>query len=165
MLQELGDRFLVFHDLPSPYGNIDHLVVSREAVFLIETKAHGGRVSVINGELQVNQKPPEKDFIAQVLRNTAWLSEQLEAKLSTRIWIKSILVFTSAFVENSKLIGNIQVIPKAYLVNTIVRSSQSGGAWKLWENKEVLAEIFRQFGSRRNPIRILRRLLIHHRLT
>ncbi len=32
MLEELGDRFLIFDDLPSPHGNIDHLVLSREAV-------------------------------------------------------------------------------------------------------------------------------------
>jgi hypothetical protein len=90
MLEGLGDRFLVFHDLPSPYGNIDHLVVSKETgLFLIETKAHGGRVSVVNGGLRINQRAPEKDLIAQVVRNTIWLSEQLEAKLSTKIWIKS----------------------------------------------------------------------------
>jgi Nuclease-related domain len=90
MLEGLGDRFLVFHDLPSPYGNIDHLAVSKETgLFLIETKAHGGRVSVVNGGLRINQRPPEKDLIAQVVRNTIWLSEQLEAKLSTKIWIKS----------------------------------------------------------------------------
>ena len=70
MLEGLGDRFLVFHDLPSPYGNIEHLVVSKQTVFLVETKAHGGRVSV-NGQIQVNQRSPEKDFIAQVLSNTS----------------------------------------------------------------------------------------------
>src|ERR1700747_1759827 len=68
MLEGLGDRFLVLHDLPCPYGNIDHLVISKETVFLIETKAHRGPVSVVNGEIRVNQRPPEKDFVAQVLR-------------------------------------------------------------------------------------------------
>jgi hypothetical protein len=142
MLEGLADRFLVFHDLPCPYGNIDHLIVSRQTVFLIETKAHRGRVSVVNGEVRINQRPPEKDFIAQVARNTDWLRAQLEAKLRTKIWIKPILVFTNAFVENPGLIRNIQVIPKAFLLNTISRSSRSGGALKLWENNEVLAEIF-----------------------
>jgi Holliday junction resolvase-like predicted endonuclease len=142
MLEGLGDRFLVFHDLPSPYGNIDHLVVSKQTVFLVETKAHGGRVNVVNGQIQVNQRPPEKDFIAQVVRNTAWLSAQLEEKLGTKIWIKPILVFTNAYVENPCLIRNIHVIPKAFLLNTILKSSRSDGAWKLWENNEVLAEIF-----------------------
>ena len=82
MLEGLGDRFLVFHDLPSPNGNIDHLVVSSQTVFLIETKAHGGQVSLADAQIRINNRLPEKDFVAQVLRNTAWLSEQLEAKLS-----------------------------------------------------------------------------------
>src|ERR1700747_3508520 len=50
MLEGLNDRFLIFHDLPSPCGNIDRFVVSKETgLFLIETKAHGGRISVVNG--------------------------------------------------------------------------------------------------------------------
>jgi hypothetical protein len=143
MLERLGDGFLVFHDLPTPYGNIDHLVASKETgLFLIETKAHGGRVSVVNGGLRINQRPPEKDFVAQVVRNTVWLSEQLEARLSTKIWIEPILVFVNAYVENSEPIRNVQVVPKIHLLKTIRRSSRSRGALKLWDNKEVLAEIF-----------------------
>ncbi|HSD85851.1 MAG TPA: hypothetical protein VLG46_18450 [Anaerolineae bacterium] len=34
-------------------------------VFLIETKAHGGKVQVLNNRLLVKEKPPEKDFIVQ----------------------------------------------------------------------------------------------------
>jgi hypothetical protein len=110
--------------------------------FLNRDEGHGGQVSLGDGQIQVNQRPPEKDFIAQILRNTAWLSEQLEEELGTKVWIKPILVFANAFIENPGLIRNIQVIPKAYLLNTILRSSRSGGAWKLWKRKEVLAEIF-----------------------
>lgn len=131
ILEELGADFLVFHDLSSPYGNIDHLVLSkRTGLFLIETKAHGGRVNVVNGELQVNQRPPEKDFIAQAVRNTAWLSEQLEVKLSTKIWIEPILVFANAYVERCEPIRNVQIVPKIYLLRTIRRArnfSRSSG--------------------------------------
>jgi hypothetical protein len=153
ILEELSDRFLVFHDLPSPYGNIDHFVVSKETnLFLIETKAHGGRVSGVKGDLQVNQRPPEKDFIAQVVRNTAWLSEQLEAKLSTKIWIEPILVFANAYVESCEPIRNVRIVPKIYLLKTIRRRSRSRGALKLWENKEVLSEIFPSVWFRPRPI-------------
>jgi Nuclease-related domain len=112
ILEELGEDFLVFQDLPSPYGNINHLVLSKRTdLFLIETKAHGGRVNVLNGDLRINQHPPEKDFIAQVVRNTAWLSEQLEAKLSTKVWIEPILVFANAYVERCEPIRNVQIHP------------------------------------------------------
>src|SRR5262245_27846690 len=64
LFDHLGEDYLVSHDIASPYGNIDHLVISRQnGVFLIETKAHGGRVSVANGHLLVNGHEPEKDFI------------------------------------------------------------------------------------------------------
>jgi hypothetical protein len=143
MLEGLGDRFLVFHDLPSPYGNIDHLVVSKETgVFVIETKAHGGRVSIANGGLRINERLPEKDFIAQVARNTAWLKEQLEAKLSTKLWIEAILVFANAYVENPGPIRNVQVVPKNFLLKAIRRASRSRGPLTLWQHKEVLSEIF-----------------------
>jgi hypothetical protein len=143
MLEELGEGFLVFHDLPSPYGNIDHLVVSKQAgVFLIETKAHGGRVSVLNGELRVYQHQPEKDFIGQVVQNTTWLSEQLEVKLSTKIWIEPILVFANAYVERSEPIRNVQIVSKIYLLRTIRKRLPSRDASKLWANKEILNEIF-----------------------
>jgi hypothetical protein len=69
ILDGLGDDYLVLHDISSPYGNIDHLVLTAQGgVFLIETKAHGGRVTVADGRLLVNCHEPEKDFIAQALK-------------------------------------------------------------------------------------------------
>jgi hypothetical protein len=50
----------VIHDVVSPYGNIDHIVLNAQGgIFLIETKAHGGRVSVVDGRLLVNGHDPE----------------------------------------------------------------------------------------------------------
>jgi hypothetical protein len=46
ILEELDENCMALHDVASPYGNIDHIVIGESGVFLIETKAHGGRVSV-----------------------------------------------------------------------------------------------------------------------
>jgi hypothetical protein len=74
ILDSLGSNFYVLHDIECSYGNIDHIVLSQSyGVFLIETKAHGGKVEVLNDCLLVNGKPPEKDFIAQATRNVYWL--------------------------------------------------------------------------------------------
>jgi hypothetical protein len=67
---------------------------------------------------------------------------RLEEKLSAKIWVQPILVFANAYVENIKPIKNVRIVPKVYLLDTIRRSSRSGGALKLWKSKEVLAEIF-----------------------
>ena len=59
----------VLHDIECPNGNIDHIIISKTSgVFLIETKAHGGKVEINGDILLVNGKTPEKDFIAQTLR-------------------------------------------------------------------------------------------------
>ena len=69
LLENLSMDFLVLHDIDSPYGNIDHIVISKTGgIFLLETKAHGGRVEVNGGTLLMNGKLPEKDFISQALK-------------------------------------------------------------------------------------------------
>lgn len=42
-LSDLGEDYHIIHDVSSPYGNIDHVLLSRSGnVYLIETKSHGG---------------------------------------------------------------------------------------------------------------------------
>jgi hypothetical protein len=78
ILDSLGDDYLVLHDVVSPYGNIDHIVIAKHgSLFLLETKAHGGRVSVVNGRVLVNDREPEKNFISQALSNTFWLRDRV----------------------------------------------------------------------------------------
>jgi hypothetical protein len=65
LLEGLPDDYHILHDIESPYGNIDHIVIAKNAgIFLLETKAHGGKVEVNGETLLVNGKLPEKDFIA-----------------------------------------------------------------------------------------------------
>lgn len=108
--------------MESEFGNIDHVVLSREhGVFLIETKAHGGKVTVVDGKVQVNGKPPEKDFIAQTVRNTQWLSGRLEGITGVTAWVNSSIVFTNAFVEWSRPVKGITVTNKKFLLSNIQR--------------------------------------------
>ena len=94
MLTELSEDYLVLHDIDSPYGNIDHVVFSkRNGVFLIETKSHGGKVTVEGRTLLVNGKLPEKDFIAQALQNSFWLKKEIGNLIGPSPWITPILVF------------------------------------------------------------------------
>jgi len=49
-LARLGDDWYVRHDIPSQYGNWDHVAIGPAGVFMIETKRlRGGRISV-NGD-------------------------------------------------------------------------------------------------------------------
>ncbi|MGQ9850611.1 MAG: nuclease-related domain-containing protein [Aggregatilineaceae bacterium] len=141
ILDDLGEDFLALHDIPSPYGNIDHVVISRRSgVFLIETKAHGGRVSTVNGQLLINGHQPEKDFIAQAVRNTYWLRDQIQKATNIRPWIIPIIVFTNAFVEPGPPIKNVLIVNKKYLPRVLCRPIAKAQNSVLWNNRKQIQE-------------------------
>jgi len=139
ILESLGEEFLVIHDVLSPYGNIDHVVISKEnGIFLLETKAHGGRVSVNNGHLLVNGYDPEKDFIAQTLNNTYWLRDKICNLIDVHVWVIPVLVFTNAFVEGTAPIKGVKIINKKYLLNTLQRPNTKAPNLVIWEKREKI---------------------------
>ena len=140
-LDNLGEDFLVIHDIASPYGNIDHIVIGKlNGVFLIETKAHGGRVSVTNGQLLVNGHEAEKDFIAQALKNTYWLRDEIRKAINTEIWITPVVVFTNAFVERTHPVKGVTIINKKYLPNVLQRPNPKAQNLSVWESREKILE-------------------------
>jgi len=93
----------VLHDIESPYGNIDHIVIGKNnGIFLLETKAHGGKVTIERGHTLGQREATEKDFIAQCLRNTYWLRDEVEKVVGLKPWISPILVFTNAFISATR---------------------------------------------------------------
>ncbi len=142
LLSNLNKDFLVLHDVSSPYGNIDHIVIGKNnGVFLLETKAHGGRVEVLPNRLLVNGKPPEKDFIKQTLRNTYWLRDEIEKVTGKKVWINAVIVFTNAFVPFEKPIKGIQVVNKKFLINLIEqRTKPSADSSMIWEARFQIAQ-------------------------
>jgi hypothetical protein len=140
-LDDLGEDYLVIHDVTSPYGNIDHIVISQQnGVFLIETKAHGGRVSAVNGRLLVNGHEPEKDFIAQALRNTYWLRDRIRDATDVEIWITPIVVFSNAFVERATPIKGVTVTNRKFIRDILQRPNSRVYNPSIWENREKIEE-------------------------
>ena len=137
ILQTLSNDYFVLHDIPSPYGNIDHIVIGKNSgVFLVETKAHGGKVEVSEAGLLVNGHQPEKDFIAQALKNTYWLREKIEKAIGVKVWIKPIVVFTNAFVPHSKPLKGVTVLNRKFLKAALENPASSNtGLEKVWESK------------------------------
>jgi hypothetical protein len=139
LLENLGRDYLIMHDVESPFGNIDHIVISNQGrIFLLETKAHGGRVSISNGRLLVNGHDPEKDFIAQALSNTYWLRDKIRNVIDVQIWISPVLVFTNAFVERSAPIRGVTIINKKFLLNTLQKTNSKPQNLAIWENREKI---------------------------
>jgi hypothetical protein len=141
ILAELGDGYYVLHDVRCPNGNIDHIVLGETAgIFLIETKSHGGKVVVQKDTLLVNGKPPEKDFIAQTNRNTYWLRDAIKEATGCEIWIRSVIVFTNAFLVPGKPIKGVAIINKKYLLAMLRKASGDPQLDRMWEMRDKIIE-------------------------
>jgi hypothetical protein len=143
LLAELGPDFEVLHDVECAYGNIDHLVIaSNGAIFMIETKSHRGKVTVQDNVLLVNGRTPEKDFIAQSLRNSFWLRDQIEPFAGKKPWVTAVLVFTNGFVQVRGPVKGVIVTNKKYLLNTIQNAVKRARALPgVWEQREEIARL------------------------
>lgn len=141
ILESLGEDYVIVDDVVSPFGNIDHVVISKQnGVFLIETKSHGGKVSVTNGRVLVNGHEPEKDFITQTLRNTYWLRDKLRQEVRVTAWITPILAFTNAFVEPTPPVKGVVIVNKKYLVNALQKPGGKGQSATIWSSRDKVRE-------------------------
>jgi len=122
ILHQLPDAYAVFHDINSPYGNIDHVVLNKEnAIFLLETKSHWGKVTYDGTSLLINEKHPEKNFIKQTFNNVFWLKEELRKQTGLNVYVKAVIVFTNAIVGVTGTIKGISVINKEHLIETLLK--------------------------------------------
>ena len=143
LLAGLPEDFRVLHDIESPYGNIDHIVIGKNAgIFLLETKAHGGRVEVNGETLLVNGKLPEKDFIARALRNSYRLRDEISQIVGAKPWITPILVFTNAFVPTTRPVKGVSIINKKFLLNLLQKTNRPNALNELvWLQKGKIEDI------------------------
>jgi hypothetical protein len=142
LLADLSEDFYVLNDVDSPYGNIDHIVISKySGIFLIETKAHGGRVEVKGKTLLVNGKNPEKDFIAQALRNAFWLRDEISLIVGSKPWINPMIVFTNAFVSQTMPVKGVSIIYRNDLLNALHRPNRSNAVnAQVWNQRVKIGD-------------------------
>jgi len=104
-LSLLGDPYRVIHDvvLPNMRGNIDHIVLGPNGVFVIETKNNNGLISC-NGDLWMQRKvgqfgTPYLGKIGcpskQAKRYAIFLRDFIRDKLAINIYVNCIVVFTN----------------------------------------------------------------------
>lgn len=143
VLERLANQqpMLVFHDVATGHGNIDHVVITPHGVFVLETKSHHGRVEIAGERLLLNGKPPEKDFIAQALGSAYWLKNHLRKLIGVEVWVNAVVIFTHAFVPRPYRIKGVRVANVRFLPEII---AQGGGqnAALVWEKREVLRASF-----------------------
>lgn len=104
-LREGGYR--VFHDVPGPGFNIDHVIVGPAGIFAIETKTRtkpiGGCAKIVYdgqtiriGQNQVLEKP-----LRQAHAQASWLSDFLNDGRSAVFHVRPIVVFPEWYVERT----------------------------------------------------------------
>jgi len=90
-------------------------------------------VTIEGDTLLVNAKLPEKDFIAQCLRNTYWLRDEVEKVVGLKPWISPILVFTNAFISATRPVKGVKIVNKKYLSTLLNRTAQPNALnTKVW---------------------------------
>ena len=142
ILGGLDDSFIVLHDIDSPYGNIDHIVISQKGgVILLETKSHHGTVTTNDSEILVNGHSPEKNFASQALSNSLWLRDEIEKLLQVKPWVTSFVVFTNAFVKYDKPVKGVRAINRKFLLQSL-QAMQSRNATNapIWEHRERIVK-------------------------
>ncbi len=151
LLAELSDDFIVLHDIESPYGNIDHIVISQKSgIFLLETKSHHGTVTTTESEILVNGQAPEKDFVAQTLKNSYWLRDETERLLKLKPWITPVVVFTKALVKFGEPVKGIRVSSRKILLQRLqAERGDTSSTSAIWANLERLVDLLT--GDRRRP--------------
>jgi len=142
MLDNLNEDYEVLHDLDSNYGNIDHLVISRYGgIFMLETKSHRGTITTTESEILLNGHSTEKDFVAQSLRNSFWVREQVEAVIGKQPWVTAVVVFTQAFVKAGQPVKGVRVTNKKYLLDILQKPAAPNPINALiWEKRERIIQ-------------------------
>src|SRR3974390_2906664 len=117
-LEDLPDDFRVIHDLSTPFGKVDHVVVGPTGVFVLSTKAWKGEVSGDgNGELLWNQYPLDEPVLRLFAETVGRLKEKIEPLAKgTSPQFQPMFVFTAAALKlDDKATQRVRCIPETQL--------------------------------------------------
>ena len=109
------------------------------AVFVIETKAHGGRVTEQRGELLLNGRPFEKDILKQIHANIYWLREFIKTRFDIEPWITAAIVFPNAYVVVRRTLRGVDAINGRYLERWMAKARGNPRiAGRLWSRTAAI---------------------------
>jgi len=135
-------EFFVISDVAFPFGNIDHVVISRPGeVFAIETKSVRGRVDTRGELLVLDGTLMERDPIQQALRGAMWVKDRIGDALGQRPYVRAVVLFTQAHVNVRGRIRDVDVASLRFLDRILTTLPSSGSqSESLWRNREFVAE-------------------------
>jgi hypothetical protein len=98
----------VYHDIPAPRFNVDHVVIAPQGVFVIETKTlskplHGpAEIRVGEGKVLANGREVERNPLEQVQAIARWVRELLQESTGKLYPITAVVLFPGWFVQPDK---------------------------------------------------------------
>ena len=127
VLNNFPDEFRVIHDLSTPFGNIDHVVIGPTGAYVIDTKNWKGIITADgNGELLLNGKPTKKPEIKNLTRRIMSIKEKTKVLSSLDPYVQGVFAFPSAYVEAKwGTTGYIHCITDEQLYDYIVGNKKS----------------------------------------
>lgn len=127
VLESFPDEFRVIHDLTTPYGNVDHVVIGPTGAYIIDTKNWKGVVSADgNGELLLNGKPTDKQEVRNLTRRIMSIRDKIKVLASMEPYIQGIFAFPSARVDaNWGTTGHVNCVKDEQLYDYIVENKKS----------------------------------------
>ena len=120
--QLMRQGYRVFHDVPADGFNIDHVVVGRNGVFAIETKARTKPVKgdgkaewkvEYNGEMLVFPSHREVKPLEQAERQAKWLREWLSAAVGEPVPVTPVLALPGWYINRTRA-GGVAVFNAAH---------------------------------------------------
>ena len=147
ILDRLSDRHRVFHDVLTPFGNIDHLVFRDDgALFVIKTRSHQGQVTIDRNELRRNGQPFETNFVKHILGIVSSVKKSIAVNFGfTPTWVHAAIVFTEARVPSHCALSNVAVIQPGSLEPWMAdQSGANPASLHLWSRKDDLQRILGQ---------------------
>ncbi|MDP3035698.1 MAG: nuclease-related domain-containing protein [Methanobacteriaceae archaeon] len=102
-LKQLPHDYFIYNDvnLPGKKGNIDHVVIGPNGIFVIETKNYSGKYLIKGNQWYYHRNNKfnkiKKNPAHQVIRNTLELKKFMERKgVDTSIWFQAIVAFNNS---------------------------------------------------------------------
>lgn len=116
-LEELREKgYRVFHDIPGPNFNIDHVIIGLGGVFTIETKARTkpmqSRPTVVydGNVLRIGNGKPTVKPLNQARAQARWLADLLnDGRRGTLFNVRPVVVFPEWFIERRERGGQSDV--------------------------------------------------------
>lgn len=127
ILEGFPDDFRVIHDLSTPFGNIDHVIIGPTGAYVIDAKNWKGVIAADgNGELLLNGKPTQKTEVKNLTRRIMSIKEKIKVLSSLDPYVQGIFAFPSAYIEAKwGTTGYIHCVKDEQLYDYIVENKKS----------------------------------------